>query len=328
MTETLPTARGRAPMTEEETERLRASVPDDPIKPPPGTLACEACGIAVLQPKPTTTAYPESVTLTGRVQYGKPVQFSRCEGCQATRDQADAYVAAHPRLGARAGPEIARERVESVLFGLAVIAQDATGTDLTLMLPRMHPASHEVRYSHPKRDTQGRCTQRPWAHVSLTDRATLRKAYADTLRDRLALKQPPAVVRCPSGACLMCGVTSITRSAIEVTRAGSVAAVALAAWRQVWTTPAALGGRGPEQVWGHVCPACDRAIQEEGAVGWPARVQAVAAHLGSSSVTKARAFEADVLTGPQPWLPSWSVAGGGKANARPWAHLQRYLDRL
>lgn len=134
------------PLIDTEAQRLRSLVPDNPVRLPPDHLACEACGIAVavsLPPEPLPR-----VPVPGDLVYPKLEQFARCPSCQYVHSVADAYVEAHPALAARIGPQIARERVESVLFGLAILGQQ-TSTDLGLLLLRLQPAAHAVRFANP-----------------------------------------------------------------------------------------------------------------------------------------------------------------------------------
>ena len=64
-------------------------------------------------------------------------------------EAAESYVAGHPVFARRIG-SVAVERIESVLFGLAVLGQ-APADDLGLLLPRMHPVGHGLRFRNPIR---------------------------------------------------------------------------------------------------------------------------------------------------------------------------------
>jgi hypothetical protein len=149
------------------------------------------------------------------------------------------------------------------------------------------------------------CSPRPWAHVTLTQRAALRAAYAAVLRDRLALSAPLVAIRCPSGGCLLCGISSVDRAAIEGASRGGTDAVSHAVRRSVSTTPPALGGRGREAVHGHVCPACATAIEGEGAVGHSARGRALVAYVHHSSAQKAKHLRLMLTDHSPPSLPAW-----------------------
>jgi hypothetical protein len=138
-------------------------------------------------------------------------------------------------------------------------------------------------------------------------------------------------IRCPSGGCLFCGVGSVSRSAIEVSRRRGPLAVAKVVWRSVTTVPSALGSRGPDVVRGHVCPPCADAVDTEHAVGHSARAHALLAYLHSiAEEEKARRLRMllveDLLP---PVLPGWGAQPPPRvANAEPWSHLRRVVSRL
>lgn len=165
--------------------------------------------------------------------------------------------------------------------------------------------------------------------MTLSQRTRLRTAYAATLRDLLALSAPNVAVRCPSGACLLCGVASVNRAAFEVARRGGVEETALAVWRSVNTAPVALGGHGPNSITGHVCPACANAIDDAGSVGPSARGRAVVDHVrrtkGHQRADRLRSLLSDDFP---PTLPGWGAVPGARPSAEPWAHLRRVIDRL
>lgn len=120
--------------------------------------------------------------------------------CTDLHEKAREYVDAHPALAGRIGPELAVERVESMLFGLAILGRQ--GSDLGVLLPRLHPAAHGVRFGNPLSLTWGLCSPYPWAHISLRKGAQLRWAYGAALRDRLALESHPWRSTAPrAGAC-------------------------------------------------------------------------------------------------------------------------------
>ncbi len=317
-------ARARTTMTDEEAVAMRSQVPDNPVALPPDHLACEGCGVAVDGPVTSVTPVPPK---TQHTVPSAPVSFSRCPQCTLLRDTADAYVSARPALAARLGEHIARERVSSVLFGLAILGKPVPD-DLSGLLPRLHPAAHVVWFRSPSALSHDRCSPYPWAHVTLGQRAALRTAYAAVLRDRLALTQPPVAVACPSHGCLLCGVAAVRRSAIEVSRGGGESATVHTLWRAVTTLPTALGGQGPDHVFGHVCPACAEAIAEAGAVGPSARERAVVEHvratLGDAKADRLRTLLTDDFP---PSLPAWGAVTR-PASATPWGHLRRVIQRL
>lgn len=326
-TRTFPTYSGPPPKAKADTEALRRHVPDDPIPLPSGSLACCACGVAVRTTEAVTATEMEGRTPGGQLIITTPVGFARCPSCCLIHERAREYVEAHPAFAARVGPEIAVERVEAVLCGLAIIGQDEP-SDLGLLLPRLHPAAHGVRFSNPVTLVRDHCSPYPWAFVSMTQRADLRRAYADALKDRLSLGQPAVPIRCPTGGCVFCGVASVPRSAIEVNRRGGVEAVAAMVWREVNTTPKALGTNGPERVLAHACPDCARSIEDRGGIGWPARAQALVNYLNRTEPKKARRLRVEVESDYPPVLPAWRVTPKARPSVEPWQHLRRLIDRL
>lgn len=321
-----PRPNGTPTMTEAQVDALRATVPDNPVRLPEGWLACEGCGVAVPHAETTSTATPWPATENSRVMPA-PVPFGRCPACQSLHDAADAYVEAHPLLARRVGPQLAREHIERALFALAILRQP-TPEDIGFLLPRMLAAGSCVRFANPLTLTRGLCSPRPWAHVTVGQRAALRRAYAEVLRDRLALNEPPVALPCPTRGCLLCGVVAVSRSAIEVARRGGREASVAAVWRPMTVPPVALGGQGPQPVRGHVCPACDDAIQTVGAIGLSARGRALVAHirptLGDSKADRLRSMLADEFP---PTLPGWGALRL-PPNRQPWSHLNRVVDRL
>lgn len=192
----------------------------------------------------------------------------------------------------------------------------------------MLAAGSRVRFANPMTLTKNRCSPRPWAHVTLGQRAALRSAYADVLRDRLALNEPPVALRCPTRGCLLCGVRAVNRSAIEVARRGGREAAVAAVWRPLTVPPVALGGRGPEPVNGHLCPDCAEVVEEVGAVGPTARGRAVVAHVRRvAGVAKADRLSAMLDDDFPPTLPGWGALHLAP-NQEPWSHLVRVVDRL
>lgn len=320
------TTGARTAMTDAEAAALRAKVPDDPARLPENSLACEACGVAV--PVPPEPHREPLLPQVGEKALPHREKFARCPECAKVREQAEQYVAKHPALAARMGPWIARERIESVLLGLTILGRPLDVDDLGLLLPRMHPPSHEVWFNDPLTPTRGgRCSPHPFAHVTLTQRAELRKAYAAVLRDRLAKTQPSVPVRCPSAACLLCGVGKVERSALEVARRGGPIASASTVWRPVMTSQTALGRTGPDRVTGHVCPACNSAIEEAGAIGQTAIGNAVLAHVAIRAPKKAKRLLTMLEDDFPPRLLGWGVLNQ-RPNPEPWWHLVKVLDRI
>lgn len=127
----------------------------------------------------------------------------------------------------------------------------------------------------------------------------------------------------------MCGIATITRPAIEVSRRGSVGATQLATWRAVIVDRTSLGGTpNPERVEGHVCPDCTDAIDAVGGVGWRARARAVVSYVDQSSPQKAKRLRLMLDSDFPPAMPAWGVLPEPRVPDRtPWAHLAGVIDR-
>ena len=99
---------------------------------------------------------------------------------------------------------------------------------------------------------------------------------------------------------------------------------------RVNTDAGALGGRGPDPVRGHVCPACSNAIEAEGAVVPTARERAVVAFLRTCvSQAKANPLRSMLAEDYPPSLPGWGASPTPRVpNAEPWSHLRRIIERL
>lgn len=306
-------------MTTERAEHLRSQVPDDPIPLPVGHLACEVCGVAVpvdvfaevIEPKKTRRA-----------------PYARCHDCQALHGHAVELADGHPYLNSRLGIPVVIDRIEWTLWGLAVIGQTMRAVDVPVMLARLQSLGQNVGFRSSTHLARRECSPYAWAHVGVSDRAALRAAFGAALRDRLALKAGPVIIASPSTACLMCGVATISRPAIEVSRRGSVGATQLATWRAVLVDRTSLGGMpSPDRVEGHVCPDCTDAIDEVGGVGWRARSRAVVSYLRHSSPQKAQRLRSMIDSDFPPTLPAW-WASRQPPSAEPWSHLRRLIDRL
>jgi hypothetical protein len=308
-------------MTEEQAERLRSQVPDDPIALPVGHLACEVCGVAV-----PVDVFAE--VIDPRKSRREP--YTRCPECRALHQRAVKLADEHPFLNSRLGLPVVVDRIEWTLWGLAVIGQTMGGANVPVMLTRLYQLGQMVAFRIRTERARRECSPYPWAHVGLTERASLRAAYGAALRDRLALRAEPVVIACPSTACLMCGIATITRPAIEVSRRGSVGATQLGTWRAVLVDRTALGGGpSPKRIQGHLCPACTEAIDEVGGVGRRARGRAVAVYLSRSSRDKADRLRSLMEGDFPPLLPAWGASTPPRAaNQAPWAHLQGLLNGL
>lgn len=188
---------------------------------------------------------------------------------------------AHPGLAGQRGPDLAVEGVESVLvalglFGAPLLGPEVAGPDLGLHLRHLDQAGSSVTWQG--RAVAGSCNPYPFAHVRQSERRRLREAYAELLRERVALMAPPVLISPPepselawSRGCLFCGVGHLALPAAQVQRLGGRSATFRAMWTALSTHPDALGGRpSPTRVDGHLCPQCTDAVQVEGSVGRPA----------------------------------------------------------
>lgn len=131
-------------MTDEQAERQRRLVPDNPIDLPDDHLPCEGCGVAVQTSVATVSTSGMAATANSRPP--STVPFARCSSCWEAHDAADRYVSDRPTLAARMGDVVAREAVESCLFGLTVLDKHAPADDLAAVLPRLHPAAASIRF--------------------------------------------------------------------------------------------------------------------------------------------------------------------------------------
>lgn len=306
-------------MTDQDAERLRALVPDDPVRLPDGHLPCEACGIAV-----PVDVFAEVLG----TKKARRAPYAQCRDCQLLHQQAVEFAHQHPFLNSRLGVPVVVDRIEWTLWALAVIGQTMRPGDVGVMLTRLYGLGQKASFRGSAERARRECSPYAWAHVGLSERAALRAAFGAALRDRLALRQEPVVIACPSTACLMCGIATITRPAIEVSRRGSVGATQLATWRAVLVDRTSLGGPPrPERVEGHVCPDCTAAIDEVGGVGWRARARAVVSYVGHSAPLKAKRLRLMIDGDFPPALPAWGVSGQ-PPSAEPWAHLRRAIEHL
>lgn len=303
-------------LTKEQAEVLSSEAKRPPLSPVP----CECCGVAVpdegggSRPKFTQA---ERTTLRldwplARRRYG------RCGACHEARAQAEAYLAASPALVARYGG-VALELVESLIFAMQVLDQPMP-KDVGFALPRMLTALPEIRFKQPAHlgDRKG-MNSRPWGHVTPEKRLDLKRAQAGVMRDRLALGSPPVQVRCPSGGCVLCGVSTVSRSAVELARrGGDIDSLVPVVWREVTT----------HSFSGHACPTCAVAADSAGSYGASAATNAALTYLNTLGRRQEvarykRAIEDEVIPPVQPW----AMKRGAKSRSEPWLDALQALDR-
>lgn len=287
---------GTTPLTDEEAARLRLRMPDDPIKLPPGHLACEGCGVASAGP------VVDSLPLgpTGRFM----AQYTRCQDCQ--------------RLDAKASDR----RTLTVLYALAVIGVPAP-EDPTPLVPWMQTVGSAVTWLDPSVPSSELCSPHPWAHVTLSQRAQIKEAYLLAMRNRVHLSAPAISLAPPWGtACVFCGVGSLPMAPIEVARRGGREHAAEAVWRRVTVQPTSLGLTGPNMLTGYLCPPCSNAADACGAVGVRARARAfeqyVRAHRSEKEADRVRSMldHFDQIS-----LPGWAALRVPDPNPAPWSHI-------
>lgn len=255
---------------------------------PSGHLACLACGMPV--PGEGGVVRAEALgrldVPAGLTQRPVPVEFSRCPACIALHERARELVAEHPRLAARIGStSVAVDRVECALVALAALGRSlpsgpVSDAELGRLVRHLAAAGASARWMArfvpmvARGVRPGTYALTPWAHV---DAEPLRRGYAQVLRERVAASAPASAIAPPQveegggaavpGGCLMCGVSAVHVAAADVARAGGPANAARDAWSPRQVGLAALGGRGPERLSGHVCHLCEQAVEHMGAVG-------------------------------------------------------------
>lgn len=85
--------------------------------------------------------------------------------------------------------------------------------------------------------------------------------------------------------------------------------------------PSSLGGpHGTERLEGYLCPTCDRAVREAGAIGPSAMQRSLMLHLGVRQRSLAAvSVELDGVVG-------WVALTDPAPNTSPWAHLANLHD--
>jgi hypothetical protein len=286
---------GTTPITAVEAERLRRTVPDDPIRLPPGHLACEGCGVASAGP------VVESIPMGagGRIA----ANYTRCAECQRLSEQAT------------------DRRVLNVLYALAVVGVPVP-EDPTPLVPWMQTVGGAVPWLDPEAPSRDLCSPYPWAHVSLSQRAQIKEAYLLAMRSRIRVGAPALAIRPPwGGACLFCGVGSLPMAPIEVVRRGGRESAAHAIWRRVLAQPPSFGGHGPGLWEGFACPPCSDALDSVGSVGVRARARAFEQYVREHRPEEAARVRSMLDTYDQISLPGWAALSTRSPNPEPWAHI-------
>lgn len=297
----------------------------------PVVAPCASCGVGVAGPFERDDLDVLTVaTRDGRAE--ADIIMTRCSTCRSIYEAARGLVMAHPSVRAAIGsPSVAAHRLELALVALDYLGirdprvidnlTDTAG-DLRRLLTFMTIPGGGLRWAarfvgpDARSAARAQANREPWQHVTAADRAAVQRAwvhmYADRTEKPTEYVCPPDEDGHPSG-CMLCGVASVTALPSQERAAGGL-----------WTViegvdPSALGGSGPETVDGHVCPACDNAIDAAGGIGQGAMRRAVLGHLGVPWH--------DRTVGEVDGLRGWSTLGAGaQPNREPWGHV--YLERL
>ncbi|MGR0219517.1 hypothetical protein [Agromyces sp. ZXT2-6] len=278
-------------------------------------LACLACGQVV--PAPHT----ERVDFDGwhratrdnpRPPAARTITLTRCDRCRKVHDRAATRLDAYPRVQAHMGSRsIGLHRVEAALNALDAIRRDLpihTDGSLRLLIEHMTATGVAARWASrfsPVRTKDARdaeAASQPWGHLTDWQWTDLRKAFAGLLNARVErpLRYGPPI----GGGCMLCGVGTI--SALPSQAAGL--------WTPATASPTAIGGRPtPERLASYLCPTCERAREEIGAIGPTTMERSIMLHLD----VRRRSLTATELVG----LVGWLASGVDEPNARAWQHV-------
>jgi hypothetical protein len=120
-------------------------------------------------------------------------------------------------------------------------------------------AAHvELRWMASPRFAPGYANDEPWGHVDETMLASARRQYSQAVRWRMARHAEPVEERCPSTACLLCGVAVLS---IPARRHWRARVEGHEGW---WRPRTVTVGRRP--IDGHVCWDCADLIADAGTV--------------------------------------------------------------
>jgi hypothetical protein len=269
------------------------------------------------------------------------IALGRCRSCEDRRGQALAMVAAHPAAVVRLGgpPE---ELAEGALTALALLDRPVpdrlSDDEVRLLLRHLGPLGSGLAWAVCA--VPDRADPYAFAHVRESDRVRLRNAYAEALRQRVALTAPPVRLVPPAGSgegfavtggCLLCGVAHVDLPAAQVLRLGGREAAQRAVWTPLATSPGSLGApASPEKISGYLCPACARLYSEVRVVGPTLRERAYLDHLRAVDPQEAKRFRAELADAPE--VPGWGALAyvsryarkpAPSPNAQPWDHLSR-----
>ncbi|MGR2751492.1 hypothetical protein [Agromyces arachidis] len=280
-----------------------------------GDLACLACGQTVAPP------HPERVDFDGwhwavlddpRPRTPHTVSLTRCDHCREVHERAASLLDAYPRVQAQMGSRsVGMHRVEAALNALDAIGRGMpihTDGSLRLLVEHMTAAGVAVRWAaryspvRTKDAHEGEAASQPWGHVTEWQWHDLRKAFAGLLNARV---ERPLPYSSPiGGGCMLCGVETV--SALPSQAAGL--------WTPATASPTAIGGPPrPERLGGYLCPTCQQAREEIGAIGPTTMERSIMLHFD----VQRRSLTATELVG----LVGWLATGRDEPNERPWQHV-------
>lgn len=287
----------------------------------PDDLACLACGRAVAPPHAEQVDFDgwHSATLDDpRPRNPQTVTLTRCAGCREAHDRAGSLLDAHPRVQTQMGSRsVGMHRVEAALNALDAMKRDLpihTDASLRLLVEHMTAVGVATRWAarySPVRAKEARdaeAASQPWGHLTEWQWQDLRKAFAGLLNARV---ERPLPYSSPiGGGCMLCGVETV--SALPSQAAGL--------WTPATASPTALGGRpSPELLAGYLCPTCERAHEEIGAIGPTTMERSIMLHFD----VRRRSLTATELVG----LVGWLATGLDEPNERAWQHVPN-IDAL
>ena len=337
-------------MTPQTAETAHRPPADAVIPLPPRHLACPVCGVFALPIPESQLVVVEAMAREGepppppgssRSTQLRTTTFARCADCDVRRASARVLLAAHPRVSAQLGHDVALYRTECALAALAAVDQQPPSQPSetvfasllrNLALPGAL-ACWQSRFAPvlAKGADPTTCNPYPWAHLPNDLREQVLAGVALLLAERAAVsaapvRLPPPADRLPG--CLLCGVGHVAVVAARVVRLGGRQAAQRDVWQPLTATPTSLGGQpSPERVAGYACPQCHDAIAGVGAVGETAMERALVAYLRSAGredeATRIRQADDVRLVG---WAALADAAKRRRVampspNDQAWAHL-------
>lgn len=293
-------------------------------EPSSPALPCRACGVLVANADPsrdTLATVPTIVPygILSRAQVPIPsyqVLVTVCDDCGKRREHAEALLAEHPRVRLAHGM-VAADRLDAALASFDVLGIrgsrlrrivegfTATDRDLAELIDALAPLGAAAWWTAGHVTANPNATRR-WQHVGDLVKADTRAAHLALFHRAVEVMTRVAP---PTGAsgCLLCGVGHLV---------GRESDRAVLWGRSLQAHPAALNGRSPDPVSGHVCPRCRSFVEAVGGiVSLPAAGAALFDFLGFERI----GFGIKMREGiARPWA---ALRPGTAANEKPWSHL-------